>query len=74
MLDEPISSENGPSTPKNLMVEEVQIDGAPTEKDELWKVPKIVESTLKKHGFHLQKNIQRQQQKRRPSTIKRCNP
>ena len=57
MLDEPISSENGPSTPKNLMVEEVQIDGAPTEKAELWKIPKTVESALKNTALTFRKTF-----------------
>ena len=30
-LDEPTSSKNGPSAPKKLMVEEVQVLGAPAE-------------------------------------------
>ena len=45
-LDGPTSSENGPSTPKKLVVEEVQVDGAPAEDVEHWKAPEIVESTL----------------------------
>ena len=39
--------ENGPSTPKKLMVEEVQVVGAPAEHAEHWKAPEIVESALK---------------------------
>ena len=34
MLDGPISSKHGSSTPKKLIVEEVQVDGAPTEHPE----------------------------------------
>ena len=45
-LDGPTSSKNGPSTHKKLMVEEVQVGGAPTEHTEHWKAPEIVESTL----------------------------
>ena len=46
-LDGPTSSENGPSTPKTLIVEEVQVGGAPDEQAEHWKAPEIVESALK---------------------------
>ena len=46
-LDGPISSENWPSTPTKLMVEEVQVGGAPAEHAEHWKTPEIVESTFK---------------------------
>ena len=46
-LDGPTSLENGPSTPKKLMVEEVQAGGAPAEHVELWKALEIVESALK---------------------------
>ena len=46
-LDGPTSLENGPSTPKKLMVEEGQVGGAPAEHAEHWKAPEIVESTLK---------------------------
>ena len=46
-LDGPTSLENGPSTPKKLMVEEGQVGGAPVEHAEHWKAPEIVESTLK---------------------------
>ena len=46
-LDGPISLENGPSTPKKLMVEEVQVGGAPAEHTEHWKAPEIVEPALK---------------------------
>ena len=47
MLDGPTSSKNGPSTSKKLMVEKVQVGGAPTEHTEHWKAPEIVESALK---------------------------
>ena len=46
-LDGPTSLENGPPTPKKLMVEEVQVGGAPAEHAEHWEAPEIVESTLK---------------------------
>ena len=46
-LDGPTSLENGPSTPKKLMVEEVQVGGAPAEQAGHWKAPEIVESALK---------------------------
>ena len=46
-LDGPTSYENGPSTPKKWMVEEVQVGGAPAEHPEHWKAPEIVESVLK---------------------------
>ena len=45
-LDGPTSLENGPSTPNKLMVEEVQVGGAPAEHGEHWKAPEIVESAL----------------------------
>ena len=47
ILDGPTALENGSSTPKKLMVEEVQVGGAPAEHDEHWKAPEIVESALK---------------------------
>ena len=37
---------NGPSTLKKLMVEEMQVGGAPAEHVEHWKAPEIVESSL----------------------------
>ena len=43
----PTSLENGPSTPKKLMVEEVRVGRAPAEHAEHWKAPEIVESALK---------------------------
>ena len=46
-LDGPTSSKNGPSVPKKLMVEEMQVGGAPVEYVKHWKAPEIVESTLK---------------------------
>ena len=46
-LDGPTALENGPSAPKKLMPEEVQVGGAPAEHAEHWKVPKVVESALK---------------------------
>ena len=46
-LDGPTLLENGPSTPKKLMVEEVQVGIAPADHTEHWKAPEIVESTLK---------------------------
>ena len=46
-LDGPTVLENGPLTPKNLMVEELQVVGAPAEHDEHWRAPQIVESALK---------------------------
>ena len=45
-LDEPTSSKNGSSTPKKLIVEEVQEGGAPAEHVEHWKAPEIVKSFL----------------------------
>ena len=47
MLDGPTSFKNGPSTPKKLMVEEVQVGSAPAEYAEHWKAPEIVNSPLK---------------------------
>ena len=46
-LDGTISLENGISTPKKLMVEEVQVGCAPAEHAEHWKAPEIVEFALK---------------------------
>ena len=46
-LDGPTSLEKGPSIPKKLMVEEVQVGGAPAEQAGHWKAPEIVESALK---------------------------
>ena len=46
-LDGPTALENGPSTPKKLVVEEVQVGGAPAEYAEHWEAPDIVESALK---------------------------
>ena len=46
-LDGSTSSENGPSTPKKFMVEEVQVSRAPAEHTEHWKAPEIAESALK---------------------------
>ena len=45
-LDGPTSSKNGLSKPKKLMVEEVQVGGAPAEHVEHWKASEIVESVL----------------------------
>ena len=47
MLDGPTSSENGPSTLKKLVVEEMQVGVITAEHAEYWKAPEIVESTLK---------------------------
>ena len=46
-LDGPSSSENRLSVPKKLIVEEVQVGGAPSEHAEYWKALEIVESALK---------------------------
>ena len=46
-LDGPTSLENESSTPKKLMVEEVQVGGAPAKHAGHWKVPEIVEPALK---------------------------
>ena len=46
-LDGPTSLENEPSTSKKLMVEVVQVGGAPAEHTEHWKAPEIVESALR---------------------------
>ena len=39
----PTSSKNGPSTPKKLLMEEIQVVDAPAEHVEHWKTPEIVE-------------------------------
>ena len=54
-LDGPTALENGPSTPKKLMVEVVQVGGAPAEHAEHWKAPEIVESALKYTGLTFRK-------------------
>ena len=46
-LDGPTSSKNRPSTPKKLMLEDVQVGGAPSEHAEHRKASEIVEPTLK---------------------------
>ena len=46
-LDGPISSKNGASTSKKLMVEERRVHGAPAEHVEHWKAPEKVEPALK---------------------------
>ena len=43
-LDGLTSSKNRPSTPKKLMMEDVQAGDAPAEHVEHWKAPEIVES------------------------------
>ena len=73
-LDRPTSLENGPSTPKKLMVEEVQVGGAPAEHVEHWKTPEIVESALKYTALTFKEVIQQQQQKRHPAGIERGYP
>ena len=45
-LDWPTSLENGASTPKKLMVEEVQVGGASAEHAEHWKASEIVDFAL----------------------------
>ena len=45
-LDGSNSLENGPSTPKKLLVEEMQVGGALAEHAEHWMAPEIVESAL----------------------------
>ena len=57
------SLENGPSTPKKLTVEEVQVGGVPAKHAEHWKAPEIVESASK-NTTHLQESIQQQQKKK----------
>ena len=46
-LDGSTSLENGPSTAKKLMVEEVQVGDVAAEHAEHWKAPEIVQSALK---------------------------
>ena len=62
-LSAPISSENGPSTPKKLVVEEVQVGGAPVERGEHWKAPKIVESALKYTALTFRKSFKSNRKK-----------
>ena len=69
-LDGPTSLESEPSTPKKLMVQEVQEGEAFAEH---WKAPKIV-VCLKVYGSHLPEGIQQQQQKRHPAAIERGYP
>ena len=68
-LDEPNPLENGPSAPRKLMVEEVQVGGALAEHAEHSKAPEIVGSALK--YFHLQESIQQQQQIKHRAAIQR---
>ena len=56
-LNGPTSSENGPSTPKKLIVEGMQVGGAPAEHAEHWKAPEIVESALKYMALTLRKTF-----------------
>ena len=56
-LDGLISSENGPSTPKKLLGEDVQVGGAPAEHAEHWKTPEIVESALKYTALTFKKSL-----------------
>ena len=56
-LDGPTSSKNGPSTPKKLMTEEVQVGGAPTKHTEHWKATEIVESSLKYTALTFRKTL-----------------
>ena len=56
-LNGPTSSENGPSTPKKLIVEGMQVVGAPAEHIEHWKAPEIVESALKYMALTLRKTF-----------------
>ena len=67
-LDGPTSSRNGPSTPKKLIVEKVQVGGATLESTWNSRV------RLKIHRSQLQEGFQHQQQKRRPATIERDYP
>ena len=46
-LDGPTPLENEPSTPKKLVVEEVQVGGAPAEHAKHWKALEIAQSALK---------------------------
>ena len=73
-LDGPTSSENGLLVPKKLIVEEVQVGGAPSEHAEYWKALEIVESALKYTALTFRENMQQQQQKRRHATIERGYP
>ena len=46
-LDGPTALENGPSTPKKLMVEEVQVGGAPAEHAKHWRAVETAQPALK---------------------------
>ena len=50
-LDGSTSSQNGPSMPKKLVVEEVKVGSGPVKHAQHWKAPEIVESTLKYKAF-----------------------
>ena len=67
-MDGPTSLVNGPSTPKKLMVEEVQVGGAPAKHAEIWKAPELVESALKYFRKAFNSN------KRQPAAIERGYP
>ena len=73
-LDGPTSLENGLSTPKKLLMEEVQVGGALAEHPEHWKAPQNSRVCLKVHGSRLQEGIQQQQQKRHPAATERGYP
>ena len=53
----PISFENRLWTPKKLMVEEVQVSGAPAEHAEHWKAPEKLESVLKYTALTFRKSF-----------------
>ena len=46
ILNGPTSSENKPSAPKKLIVEEVKVGGEPAKHPKHWEAPEIVESAL----------------------------
>ena len=58
-LDGPTALQNGPSTHMKLIVEEVQVGGAPAEHAEHWKAPEIVESALKYTALTFRKAFNR---------------
>ena len=73
-LDGPTALENGSSTPKKLMLEEVQVGGTPAEHAEHWKALEIVESALKYTALTFRKAFDSNNQKKHPAAIERGYP
>ena len=68
------SLENGPSTPKELTVEEVQVGGVPAKHAEHWKAPEIVESAFKNTTLTFRNPSNSNKKKKHPAAIERAYP